>query len=318
MPQASSASWEKFNRHAPDFEKRGCGILRSIAMRILVLGGDGMLGHQLLRQLGTRHEVHATLRRDPKAYDSFGLFDGKLTYFGVDGSSPERLREIMATCRPGAVINAIGVVKQRAEANDAIQSLEINALLPHRLAVLCEAAGARLIHFSTDCVFSGHRGKYRETDVSDAEDLYGRTKYLGEPGDKHCVTLRTSFIGRELTRKTGLFEWFLAQRGTIRGYTKAIFSGFTTLEMTRIIEKVLATPALSGVYHVSSEPISKFDLLTMIRDALGLTTEIEPYDEFQCDRSLDSSRFREALAYRPPGWKAMVEELAQDIRGAGR
>jgi dTDP-4-dehydrorhamnose reductase len=287
-------------------------------MRILVLGGDGMLGHQLLLQLGTHHEIYVTLRRESKAYDSFGLFDEKRTYFGVDACSPERLQEIMAACRPQTVINAIGVVKQRAEANDAIQSLEINALLPNRLAVMCEAAGARLIHFSTDCVFSGRRGKYRETDVSDAEDLYGRTKYLGEPGGKHCLTLRTSFIGRELTRKTGLLEWFLAQRGTVRGYTKAIFSGFTTLEMTRIIKKVLTAPALSGVYHVSSDPISKFDLLTMIRDALGLTTEIEPYDGFQCDRSLDSSRFREALAYRPPGWKAMVEELAQDIRGAGR
>jgi dTDP-4-dehydrorhamnose reductase len=287
-------------------------------MRVLVLGGDGMLGHQLLRQLGAHHEVHATLRQESKAYDSFGLFDAKRTYFGVDACSPERLQEIMAACRPQTVINAIGVVKQRAEANDAIQSLEINALLPHRLAVLCEAAGARLIHFSTDCVFSGRRGKYREADVPDAEDLYGRTKYLGEPGGKQCVTLRTSFIGRELTRKTGLLEWFLAQRGKIRGYTKAIFSGFTTLEMTRIIRKVLAAPALSGVYHVSGEPISKFDLLTMIRDALGLTTEIEPYDGFQCDRSLDSSRFREALVYRPPGWKAMVEELAQDIRGARR
>jgi dTDP-4-dehydrorhamnose reductase len=288
-------------------------------MRILVLGGDGMLGHQLLRQLGPHHEVHTTLRRDPKTYDSFSLFDGKRTYFGVDACSPERLQEIMATCRPETVINAIGVVKQRAEANDAIQSLEINALLPHRLAVLCEAAGARLVHFSTDCVFSGRRGKYHETDVPDAEDLYGRTKYLGETSGKHCLTLRTSFIGRELTRKTGLLEWFLAQRGTVKGYTKAIFSGFTTLEMTRIIGKALTAPTpLSGVYHVSSEPISKFQLLTMIRDALGLTTEIEPYDEFQCDRSLNSSRFREASAYRPPGWKAMVEELAQDIRGAGR
>jgi dTDP-4-dehydrorhamnose reductase len=182
---------------------------------------------------------------------------------------------------------------------------------------MCEAAGARLIHFSTDCVFSGRRGKYRETDVSDAEDLYGRTKYLGEASGKHCLTLRTSIIGRELTRKTGLLEWFLAQSGTVKGYTKAVFSGFTTLEMARIVEKVLAarTP-LSGVYHVSSEPISKFELLTMIRDTLGLPIEIEPYDEFRCDRSLDSSRFREALPYRPPEWKAMVEELAQDIRGA--
>src|SRR5258706_14983904 len=135
-PQAASAVGEKFNRHAPVSEKRGCGILRSVAMRILVLGGDGMLGHQLLRQLGTRHEVHATLRRDPKAYDASGLFDAKRTYFGVDGSSPERLPEIMATCRPGAVINAIGVVKQRAEAHDAIQSLEITARLPRRRATL--------------------------------------------------------------------------------------------------------------------------------------------------------------------------------------
>jgi dTDP-4-dehydrorhamnose reductase len=288
-------------------------------MRILVLGGDGMLGHQLLRQLGTRHEIYVTLRRDLKSYDSFGLFDGKRTYFGADACSPKRLQEIIAACRPETVINAIGVVKQRAEAKDAIQSLEINALLPHRLAVMCEAAGARLVHFSTDCVFSGHRGSYRETDVSDAEDLYGRTKYLGDTSGKHCLTLRTSFIGRELTRKTGLLEWFLAQRGTVRGFTKAVFSGFTTLEMTRIIERVLtARTPLSGVYHVASEPISKFDLLTMIRDALGLPTEIEPYDEFQCDRSLDSSRFREALRYQPPEWKAMVEELAQDIRGARR
>jgi len=320
LPQASSALREKFSRHAPDSRKDGrCyGTFRSIPMRILVLGGDGMLGHQLLRQLGTHDEIYVTLRRDPKSYDS-GLFDGKRTYFGVDACSPERLQEIIAACRPEAVINAIGVVKQRAEANEAIQSLEINALLPHRLAVMCEAAGARLVHFSTDCVFSGRRGRYRETDVSDAEDLYGRTKYLGETSGNHCLTLRTSIIGRELTRKTGLLEWFLAQRGTVKGYTKAVFSGFTTLEMARIIKKVLAARTLlSGVYHVSSEPISKFELLTMIRDALSLPIQIEPYDEFQCDRSLDSSRFREALAYRPPEWKAMVEELAQDIRGVRR
>jgi dTDP-4-dehydrorhamnose reductase len=288
-------------------------------MRILILGGDGMLGHQLLRQLGTHHEIYVTLRRDPDSYGSSGLFDGKRTYFGVDASSPKRLQEIIAACRPETVINAVGVVKQRAEANDAIQNLEINALLPHRLAMMCETAGARLVHFSTDCVFSGRRGKYRESDVSDAEDLYGRTKYLGETSGKHCLTLRTSIIGRELTRKTGLLEWFLAQRGTVKGYTKAVFSGFTTLEMARIINKVLsARTPLSGVYHVSSEPITKFELLSMIRDALGLSTQIEPYGEYPCDRSLDSSRFREALPYRPPGWKAMVEELAQDIRGAGR
>jgi dTDP-4-dehydrorhamnose reductase len=288
-------------------------------MKILVLGGDGMLGHQLLRRLGAAHEVYVTLRRNSESYASFGLFDAGRTRFGVDARAPERLQEAIASTRPDAVINAIGIVKQRAEANDIIQSLEINALLPHRLAVMCGAVGARLVHLSTDCVFSGRRGNYLETDVSDAEDLYGRTKYLGETSGEHCITLRTSIIGRELDRKAGLLEWFLAQRGVVSGYTKAVFSGFTSLEMARIIEKILTTPTpLSGLYHVSSEPISKFELLELIRDALGLPTKIEPYDGLQCDRSLDSSRFRGAFGYRPPSWKAMVEELAQDIRGAAR
>ena len=278
-----------------------------------------MLGHQVLRQLRAKHEVHVTLRQERESYEFLGLFDGRRAYFGVDARSFDKLREVVTACRPDAVINAIGVVKQRAEATDAIQSLELNALLPHRLAMICDGVGARLVHFSTDCVFSGRRGNYRETDVSDAEDLYGRTKYLGETSGEHCITLRTSIIGRELSRKSGLLEWFLAQRGKVRGYTKAVFSGFTTLEIARVIDNILASKApLSGVYHVSSEPISKFDLLTMIRDALGLPIEIEPADEFECDRSLDSSRFRDATGYRPPAWKAMIEELTQDIRGAGR
>jgi dTDP-4-dehydrorhamnose reductase len=281
-------------------------------MRVLVLGGDGMLGHQALRQLRAKHEIYGTLRRERESYEPLGCSDEGRT-------SIEKIREVVTACRPEAVINAIGIVKQRAESTDAIQSLEINALLPHRLAMICEAVGARLVHFSTDCVFSGRRGNYKETDFSDAEDLYGRTKYLGETSGKHCLTLRTSMIGRELARKSGLLEWFLAQRGKVKGYTKAVFSGFTTLEMARIIGNILAMKAsISGVYHVSSEPISKFELLTMIRDALNLPIEIEPYDKFECDRSLDSSRFREATGYRPPAWTAMIEELAQDIRGAGR
>jgi len=285
-------------------------------MRLLVLGGDGMLGHQVLRQLRGKHEIHVTLRRQRESYQSQDLFKGERTYFGVDARSFDGLRETVAACRPDAVINAIGIVKQRAEAMDAIQSLEVNALLPHRLAVICGGAGARLVHFSTDCVFSGRRGNYLETDVSDAEDLYGRTKYLGEPSGPHCLTLRTSIIGRELTRKSGLLEWLLAQRGTIKGYTEAIFSGLTTLEMVRVIERVLAAPTpLAGVYHVSGGTISKFALITMIRDALGLPVRIEPDDEVRCDRSLVSTRFRSALGYQPPTWNAMVDELVKDIRG---
>ena len=285
------------------------------AVRVLVLGGDGMLGHQLIRHLRNRHETFATLRRDAKSYEPFRGSVGERTYFGIDAHVPESIGKVVAACRPEAVVNAIGIVKQRSEAGEIIESLEINALLPHRLAKLCGTAGARLVHMSTDCVFSGRRGRYLETDLSDADDLYGRTKFLGETTAAHCVTLRTSIIGPELDRKLGLLEWFLAQRGTVKGYTKAIFSGFTTLEMARVIETVItAGSSLSGVYHVSSEPISKFDLLTMIRDSLGLSVQIEPYDHVSCDRSLDSTRFRDAMAYRPPTWATMIEELAQSIR----
>jgi dTDP-4-dehydrorhamnose reductase len=167
---------------------------------------------------------------------------------------------------------------------------------------------------STDCVFSGRKGGYVETDPSDAEDLYGRTKFLGEVHAPNALTIRTSIIGPELTRKTSLLEWFLAQRGAIRGFRKAIFSGFTTLEMARIIEFVLTRDTWApGVYHVSSEPISKFDLLCLIKDALGLAIDIVPYDEFRCDRSLDSTRFRAELGYHPPPWRVMVDELAGQI-----
>jgi dTDP-4-dehydrorhamnose reductase len=212
------------------------------------------------------------------------------------------------------MINCVGVVKQREEAKAAIPNLEINALLPHRLAQLARSIGGRLIQMSTDCVFSGRRGNYRESDPSDAEDLYGKAKFLGEVSDDPCLTLRTSIIGRELTRKTGLLEWFLAQRGkTVKGFRNAIFSGFTTAEMSRIIERMLVThPRASGLYHVSAEAISKYELLRKINDALELGITVVPEDEPHCDRSLDSTRFRKEFGYHPPAWDAMVSELAKE------
>jgi dTDP-4-dehydrorhamnose reductase len=171
-----------------------------------------------------------------------------------------------------------------------------------------------MIHFSTDCVFSGKKGNYRESDASDAEDLYGRSKYLGEVSEPNCLTLRTSIIGRELSRTQGLLEWFLSQRGTIKGFRKAVFSGFTTLEMSRIVEKLLVEyPEAAGIYHVSSDPISKYGLLMLIKDKMGLETIIEPDDAYHCDRSLDSSRFRQEFQYTPPTWVEMVEELVQEM-----
>jgi len=279
-------------------------------MRILILGGDGMLGHQLLTHLQTRNEVYVTMRQDLGAHASFNLFNSENAYDSIDIRSVDRLIEVMADCRPAAVINAIGIIKQRPDAKESIPSLEINALLPHRLAVLCKAIGARLIHMSTDCIFSGKKGNYQENDPSDAEDLYGKTKYLGEVHESNCLTLRTSIIGRELSRHKSLLDWFLAQTGKVKGFTNAIYNGFTTLEMSRIIEKILLEyPNASGVYQVSSEPISKYELLLLFREKLGHNIEIIPDDSFYCDRSLDSSRFRAEFNYTPPTWPTMIEEL---------
>jgi len=279
-------------------------------MRILVLGGDGMLGHQLLKHLQPRHDVKVTLRQDIGAYTSFGLFRRDNAYDAVDIRSLDRLVEVMADFRPEVIINAVGIVKQRSDAKESIPSLEINALLPHRLAVLCKGIGARLIHLSTDCVFSGKKGSYRESDPSDAEDLYGKTKYLGEVHEANSLTLRTSIIGRELSRHTSLLDWFLAQSGTVKGFTKAIYTGFTALEMSRIIERMLLEyPDASGVYQVSSDPINKYELLLLVREKLGHDIDIVPDNVFCCDRSLDSSRFRSDFNYTPPTWPAMIEEL---------
>ena len=279
-------------------------------MRILILGGDGMLGHQLFLHLKERHDVKVTLRQDFAAYTQFEIFCRESVYDALDIRSMDRLIEVMADCRPEAVINAIGIVKQRADAKESIPSLMINALLPHRLAVLCKAIGARLIHLSTDCIFSGRKGNYQESDPSDAEDLYGKTKYLGEVHESNCLTLRTSIIGRELSRHTGLLDWFLGQTSSVKGFTNAIYTGFTTLEMSRIIERMLLDfPDIFGVYQVSSDPISKYELLLLFREKLGHNIEIIPDDSFCCDRSLDSSRFRAEFNYTPPTWSSMIEEL---------
>lgn len=283
-------------------------------MRILILGGDGMLGHQLFKQWRGVHDVRVTLRRDLADYAAFGLFDRSSAYSGVDVRAVEPLIRVFADFRPEVVVNAVGIVKQRSDAKEAIPSIEINSLLPHRLAELCGVRSARLIHISTDCVFSGRTGGYTEQSASDAEDLYGRSKFLGEVQEPGCLTLRTSIIGPELSRKSGLLEWFLAQRGTIRGFTRAIFSGLTTRELARVMQMLVERfPDATGLYHVSTEPISKYELLCLIRDRLDHPVEIVPDGAFHCDRSLRSERFRAAFDYAPPGWPELVADLATDL-----
>lgn len=283
-------------------------------MRILILGGDGMLGHQLVRHFGGKHDARATLRGSPGAYEAYGYFDPDRCFFGVDVLNADSLIEVLGAFRPEVIVNAIGIVKQRADAKASIPSIEINALLPHRLAALCRAANARLIHVSTDCVFSGRTGNYREDDTPDADDLYGRSKLLGEVAESPALTLRTSIIGPELSRKTGLVEWFLAQQGRIHGYRRAIFSGLTTMELARVIVRMLTRfQDASGMFHVSSDPISKHDLLVRLARRLGKAIDIIPDDQFQCDRSLDSTRFRQRFDYTPPTWDDMIDELSDTI-----
>jgi len=282
-------------------------------LRLLILGGSGMLGHQLWRGLHAQHDTWVTLRRPVADFAVHNLFDEAKAIQFDDITNDTALERALGQAKPEAVINCVGLIKQRDEASDEALTLRVNAEFPHRLAKRCGEAGARLIHFSTDCIFAGTKGNYTESDPSDAADLYGQSKHQGEVADAHSATLRTSVIGHELATNLALLDWFLSQRGqAISGFTKAIYSGFTTLEMARIVDRILTQhPALSGVWHVASEPISKFALLQLCREKLGWEGVIEPNDEFVCDRSLNADRFNQATGYTPPSWEAMISELAQ-------
>jgi dTDP-4-dehydrorhamnose reductase len=283
-------------------------------MRVLILGGAGMLGHKLWQQFRDRFDTWVTLRGSLGQYADLDLFDASRTIEGVDASDFDAVTRSVAVVRPDAAINCIGIIKQLPTAKDPIVSLVVNSLFPHRLANLCRAAGCCLIHISTDCVFSGRKGMYTEKDVPDAEDLYGRTKFLGEVGAPGCLTLRTSIIGRELRTRSGLIEWFLSNRGgQVRGYSKAIYSGFTTLAMADILSDLLQNhPDLEGVYQVSSQPIDKYRLLDLVREAYTANIRIEPDAGVAIDRSLDSRRFREATGFVPRGWETMIRAMADD------
>jgi dTDP-4-dehydrorhamnose reductase len=283
-------------------------------MRVLILGATGMLGHKLYQQFQGRFDVFATARQSLSGYADFGIFQESQIIKGVDAFNFDSVAAAVAKVQPDVVINCIGVIKQLEAAKDPIISLTINSLFPHRVANLCRAAGIRFIHVSTDCVFNGRKGMYTEADPSDAEDLYGRTKFLGEVDYEGCLTLRTSIIGRELGAPTGLVDWFLSnQGGKVRGYRRAIYTGFTTIALSAIIANILEQhPQLSGVYQASSQPINKYDLLLLIRSAFNANIEVEPYDDFILDRSLDSSRFRSQTGFAPPTWEQMIQEMAND------
>jgi dTDP-4-dehydrorhamnose reductase len=283
-------------------------------LKILILGGDGMLGHQLVESLSPSFDIAATYRLDSHQYAEISDYQPPKCFYEVNAQEFGSVDAAIREANPDAIVNSIGIVKQRADAKNAIASIEVNALFPHKVSSLASTLGARFINISTDCVFSGRKGMYREDDVPDAEDLYGRSKLLGEVATENALTLRTSIIGLELSRKESLIEWFLRQRGSIKGYRGAIYSGFVTLEVARVIADILANyTQAKGLYHVSSDPIDKFTLLSMLRDRLNLGLDIEPDDEFVSDKSLNSERFKNEFHYTPPSWTEMIDELANQI-----
>jgi dTDP-4-dehydrorhamnose reductase len=280
--------------------------------RLLVLGATGMLGNAVLRLFADSPGFEVTgsargtaplarLREDLRAR----------VRTGIDVENTDALAGLMAETRPQVVINAVGLVKQLAAADDPLAALPINALLPHRLSRLCALAGARLVHVSTDCVFAGTKGGYVEADAPDAADLYGRSKLLGEVTDApHAITLRTSIIGHELGAAHGLVGWFLAQRGPVQGWQRAVFSGLPTVELARVIrDHVLPNAALHGLYHVAAAPIDKLSLLRLVAERYSHAVQIVPDARVAIDRSLDSSRFRAATGWTPAPWPELVARM---------
>lgn len=278
-------------------------------MKILVLGASGMLGNAMIRVLSEKADwqVYGTVRSgSSKLFFKKDIADRLLD--GVDVERHDSMMQAFIQVRPDVVINCVGLIKQLADADDPLQAIPVNALLPHRLARLCELSGARLVHMSTDCVFAGDKGGYRESDPSDAKDLYGRSKFLGEVAYPHAVTLRTSIIGHELQSAHGLINWFLSQQGRCKGYTKAIFSGLPTVVLAQVVRDVLIPRVgLSGVYHVAAQPISKYDLLKMVAEVYGKKIDIMPDESLVKDRSLNAERFCEATRYVVPGWPELIE-----------
>lgn len=284
-------------------------------MKILVIGGTGMLGHKLVQRLGQKHSMFATVRTGAEILTNLAPSDHPVTVIeNIDSADRDSLNNVLKDCSPDVVINAVGVIKQRSESVDVINTLNVNSIFPHQLYSLCREVDARMITISTDCVFSGKRGNYSESDVPDALDLYGTSKRLGEIDAQGALTIRTSIIGRELHGAHGLLEWFLSNRGgSIKGFSKAVFSGFPTIVLADIIGRIIEEfPDLEGLYHVSAEPINKYDLTVLFDQAFNTNITIDRDEAFVIDRSLDSMRFRAATGFVPPSWPDMISALAED------
>jgi dTDP-4-dehydrorhamnose reductase len=276
-----------------------------------------MLGHKMWQTLSSEFpDAHATMRghKSDVRWRNVDFLQSDNVHDGIDASQFDALLGFIRELKPSVVVNCVGAIKQRPAADDPIISISLNSLLPHLLRAEVGNWNGRVIHFSTDCVFSGKKGDYTEADPSDAEDLYGKTKYLGEVGAAGAVTLRTSIIGRELEHHASLLDWFLlGQHQAVRGFTRALWSGVTTNHLSKLVAEIIRDFGyLSGLYQVSSGTISKYDLLCKVRDAYRLPVEITADDSFFCDRSLRGDKFEHATGYSSPTLDAMLDQLVHD------
>ncbi len=282
-------------------------------MKVLVLGASGLIGSTTLRVLSERSDwqVYGTIRSDSIRQLLPKIGTDKLVS-NLDADNFSSIVQTMNEIKPDVVINCIGATKHKKEGNSPINAISLNALLPHQLVQVCALAGARFIHISTDCVFSGKAGFYSEDDFADADDVYGRSKALGEVNYGGALTLRTSTIGHELQSNYGLLNWFLSQESTCRGFNKAIFSGLPTVVFAQVIrDVVLENKRLSGLYHVAAQPINKYDLLRLIAKIYKKDIDIICDDSLVIDRSLNASKFNKVTGYNPPAWQSLIETMHQ-------
>lgn len=290
-------------------------MINNPSLKILVLGANGLLGNTVFRTLSQNPSwnVRGTLR-NASLLARFPSTLAANIIAPIDVTSRNRLQDLVDHFRPTVVVNCVGVTKHVPMGNDPIAAYTINSLLPHCLAALCANAQARLIHVSTDCVFSGTKGMYIEEDQTDAEDIYGQSKAAGEVNYTNSITLRTSYIGHELESSRGFLAWFLSQKSSCKGFRKAYFSGVPTVTLAGIIrDVVIPNPMLNGLFHVASKRISKFDLLTMIAKIYQKEIQIIPEDSVIVDRSLDATRFQKVTGYEPPDWSTLVNEMHSDF-----
>jgi len=279
-------------------------------MKILVLGASGMIGSAIYRTLSAvRGWTVFGASRSGRAVEMFPPeITGKLI-FGHNLGNPDEMAELLGAVKAEVLVNCVGLTKHIPAGNEPVSALTMNALLPHRLQNLAQMMGARLVHVSTDCVFSGEKGNYSESDRPDATDVYGKTKHLGEVTGRGVVTLRTSTIGHEHDTKYGLLEWFLAQQSCL-GYRKAFFSGLPTIEFARVVrDHVLENESLSGLYHVGAAPIDKCSLLEIIAEEYGQRIQIQPDDKVFIDRTLNSAAFQKVTGYAPPDWESLISAM---------